>query len=132
MALAHQESPVHEGGRFKVVTSEGRSGGRNCRRRESVTGKVRPDDHDDVKASGVRDRYGPGQRLDRCRRHAKLGSDQRGRLLMRRGVVDRRRRRRGRTVPRSGDIPPVLLEQLSEMPGCVGLLSAVCHENLHT
>ena len=45
---------------FKVVRSEGRSGGRNCRGWESVTGKVRADDHDDVKASGVRDRYGSG------------------------------------------------------------------------
>ena len=132
MALAQKRALSMKAEASRWSRARGRSGGRNCRGRETVAGKVRPDDHDDVKASGVRDWYGPGHRLDRCRRHAKLRSDQRGRLLLRRGVVDRRRRRRGRTVPRSGDIPPALLELLGEMAGCVGFLSAVCDQNLHT
>src|SRR5665213_3078971 len=110
----------------------GCSGGRNCGGRESVTGKVRPEDHDDVNASDVRDRYGRGQRLDRCDWHPELGSDERGRRLLRRDVIDRCRRCRRRSVLWNGDTPSLLLELLSEMGTGVGFLSAVCHENLHT
>jgi len=114
-----------------IVRSWVRSGSRNCGRREAVTGKVRPDDHDDVKSRGVRHRYSRAQRLDRRRWHPELGSDQRRRLLLRRGVVDRCRRRRRGGVSRSGDIPSLLLELLGEMASGVGLLRAVCDENLH-
>src|ERR1039458_560692 len=51
-----------------------------------------------------------------------LGSDKRGRRLLRRGVIDRCRRCRRRSVLWNGDTPSLLLELLGEMGTGVGFL----------
>jgi hypothetical protein len=118
-------------GRRPCASWEG-SCGRNRGGREAVAGEIRPDNHDDIKSRGRCHRYGRAQRLD-CRRwRPDVGRNERGRLLLQRGVVDRCRRYRRSSVLRSGNGPSSLLELLGEVGAGVGLFGAVGDENLHS